>query len=272
LYQIAKEPEYDRFSFGENWLSFLDELDDARIVEAERSLQALLGLQRLDGKRVLDIGSGSGLSSLAARRLGAIVHSFDYDLQSVQATQGMRDRFYANDEFWTVERGSVLDKDYIAALGTYDIVYSWGVLHHTGAMYDAIANAAACVRADGLFAFALYRKTSLCWLWRLEKRWYTNASPALQKFARSLFIVGLRVAFFVKRRDFGAYVNDYKKKRGMHFTHDIHDWMGGYPYESISPAEVAVLMDKLKLELVRSNISLGNPVRFGCDEYVYRHF
>ena len=66
---IAAKPEEDRFSFGENWLAFLDHLDDERIAEAERSLQALCGFERLDGKRVLDIGSGSGLFSLAGRRL-----------------------------------------------------------------------------------------------------------------------------------------------------------------------------------------------------------
>ena len=151
-----------RFSFGENWLSFLEHLDERRIAEAERSLQSLCGLERLDGKRFLDIGSGSGLSSLAARRLGATVHSFDYDIQSVSGTRKLKDRFFPHDASWTVEQGSVLDSSYMARLGEYDIVYSWGVLHHTGAMHDAIRNAASCVNHGGLFVFALYRKTRLC--------------------------------------------------------------------------------------------------------------
>src|SRR5437588_9979425 len=139
---IAAQPADHRFSFGENWLAFLEQLADERIAEAERSLQVLCGIERLDGKRVLDIGSGSGLFSLAARRLGAIVFSFDYDPQSVAGTQNLKDRFFPGDTSWVVEQGSILDQAYVATLGTYDIVYSWGVLHHTGAMYDAIANAA----------------------------------------------------------------------------------------------------------------------------------
>src|ERR1700704_5615019 len=114
---IAAEPGEDRFSFGENWLAFLERLNDERIAEAEESLRALCGFERLDGKRVLDIGSGSGLFSLAARRLGAIVHSFDYDPQSVAGTQKLKDRFFSKDASWIVEQGSVLDPAYLAALG-----------------------------------------------------------------------------------------------------------------------------------------------------------
>jgi SAM-dependent methyltransferase len=268
----ASQPEGDRFSFGENWLAFLEHLDDERIAEAERSLQALCGLDRLDGKRVLEIGSGSGLFSLAARRLGAVVHSFDYDPQSVAGTQKLKDRFFLEDTSWVVEQGSILDRTYVAALGTYDIVYSWGVLHHTGAMHDAITNAASRVNAGGLFVFALYRKTRLCRLWKIEKRWYTKASPAVQKFARSVFVNSLHLAFVVTLRDFEAYVKNYKSSRGMNFTHDVHDWMGGYPYESIAPTEVKVLMSELEFEHVRSNVQPYGTGVFGsgCDEYVYR--
>ena len=269
---IAANPDEDRFSFGENWLAFLEHLDDERVAEAERSLRALCGLDRLDGKRVLDIGSGSGLSSLAARRLGAVVHSFDYDPQSVAGTQKLKDRFFSGDTSWVVEQGSILDQSYVAALGTCDIVYSWGVLHHTGAMYEAIKSAASCVSANGLFVFALYRKTRLCRLWKIEKRWYIKASPAAQRFARSIFIRSLHLAFLITRRDFESYVKGYKGSRGMNFAHDVHDWMGGYPYESIAPAEVTALMNGLGFEHVRSTIQPYGTGVFGsgCDEYVYR--
>jgi 2-polyprenyl-3-methyl-5-hydroxy-6-metoxy-1,4-benzoquinol methylase len=114
---------------------------------------------------------------LAARRLGARVHSFDFDRASVASTQLLRDKYYSNDADWTVEAGSALDRDYLGRLGTFDIVYSWGVLHHTGAMYAAIDGAATCVAPGGLFAFALYRKTRLCPAWTAEKRW-PKAQPA----------------------------------------------------------------------------------------------
>src|SRR5207302_10440486 len=128
----------ERFEFGKNWGRFLEVLDDERIGEAEESLKKMLEVEGLAGKSFLDIGSGSGLFSLAARRLGARVHSFDYDPQSVACAAELRRRYFPNDEDWVVEPGSALDEAYLNRLGTFDIVYSWGVLHHTGAMWQAL--------------------------------------------------------------------------------------------------------------------------------------
>jgi 2-polyprenyl-3-methyl-5-hydroxy-6-metoxy-1,4-benzoquinol methylase len=269
---VAEFNRNDRFAFGENWAGFLSHLDDQRIVEAERSLQWLLGRERLDGLTFLDIGSGSGLSSLAARRLGAHVRSFDYDPQSVECTRLLRDRYFSLDAQWEVESGSVLDPAYLSTLGHFDIVYSWGVLHHTGAMYRAIELAAERVKPDGFFVFALYRATRLCWFWRWEKRWYMQASPALQTLARFVYLKLRHLSFIVTNRSFARYTAEYLKNRGMEFGHDVHDWMGGYPYESVRPAQVADEMKRLGFTFVRDKVQPYSLGLFGsgCDEYVYR--
>src|SRR5436189_1546930 len=155
-----------RFEFGKNWSQFLTTIDEERISVAEQSLKEMLEVDHLQGKSFLDIGSGSGLFSLAARKLGARVHSFDFDEDSVLCTARLRDRYFAGDGEWTTEQGSILDAEYVRSLGTFDVVYAWGVLHHTGAMRDALGAAARLVAAGGVFAFALYHRTLMCGLWR----------------------------------------------------------------------------------------------------------
>src|ERR1700737_1146844 len=112
-----------RFEFGKNWAKFLELLNEDRIAAAVRSLQKMLGVETLAGKRFLDAGSGSGLFSLSARKLGAEVYSFDFDPHSVACPRELRTRFFPDDPAWTVDEASVLDTSYLARLGEFDVVY-----------------------------------------------------------------------------------------------------------------------------------------------------
>jgi 2-polyprenyl-6-hydroxyphenyl methylase/3-demethylubiquinone-9 3-methyltransferase len=149
-------PNTDRFAFGRNWSSFLHEVDESGIESAQRALCDLLQVTSLAGKRFLDVGCGSGLSSLVARRLGAEVYSFDFDVESVAATHALKDRFAPADPHWRIEQGSALDATYIKELGSWDVVYSWGVLHHTGSMWRAI-EIVRNVSPTAPFAIAIWR-------------------------------------------------------------------------------------------------------------------
>lgn len=265
-----------RFAFGENWRDYAGKIDETHIEEATRSLRRLLGGRDLRGLRFLDIGCGSGVHAAAALRLGASqVYAIDFDSDSVQTTRATLERFRPNDT-WIVSQRSVFDLD-PSTDGQYDVVYSWGVLHHTGAMHEALRAAAAMVSDGGRFLFALYRRTVLCPAWRLEKQWYAGASAKAQTRARS-FVIGFKRAIFaIARRDFADYVATYKARRGMLFEQDIHDWLGGWPYESISPKGVERAMLPLgfvkERESVKGGYFLGarwTEFGSGCDEYVYR--
>lgn len=232
----------ERFQFGQNWRRFLSTLDEERIHEAERSLKLMLETETLRGLSFLDIGSGSGLFSLAARRLGARVHSFDYDTDSVACAQELKRRYFAGDADWVIERGSVLDADYIKRLGQFDIVYSWGVLHHTGAMWQALENAALPVSQGGRLFIAIYndqeRKSQF---WRRIKRVYCESAMG-KILVPSLFIPYFIVGGFIKDlsrgRNPAARYAEYKKSRGMSIVHDWIDWLGGYPFEVARPEEI----------------------------------
>lgn len=256
-----------RFAFGRNWASFLATLDDGRIAEAERSLREMLEVDRLDGMRWLDIGSGSGLSSLAARRLGATVVSFDYDPDSVACTAELRRRYFPDDARWTVLTGSVLDEAFMQSLGRFDIVYSWGVLHHTGGMWTAVERALQRVVPGRTIWIALYNdEGATSRLWLKVKQLY--CSGPLGRWAMSLvfipYFAGRAVlkSIVTRRNAFAA----YRGNRGMSIVHDWIDWLGGLPFEVAKPEEVVRFCRERGFTLW----NLKTTRRLGCNEFVLR--
>jgi SAM-dependent methyltransferase len=168
-----------RFAFGKNWTGFLSRLDESKVNEAERSLKEMLGVDPLNGGSFLDIGSGSGLFSLAAMRLGAKrVYSFDYDPNSVHCTRELKGRYYPTAEYWDIQPGDVLNPKYLRSLGKFEIVYSWGVLHHTGNMRQALENVLIPLADNGKLYISIYNDQgwpSRAWTW--VKRAYNQLPP-----------------------------------------------------------------------------------------------
>jgi 2-polyprenyl-3-methyl-5-hydroxy-6-metoxy-1,4-benzoquinol methylase len=253
------------FAFGQNWEKYASLIDQARLDQACADLQRLVG--DIAGRTFLDIGCGSGLHSLAAARLGATrLVAVDVDGQSVATTQKV---LRASVAPYLVRQASVFDLPSLG-FGTFDIVYSWGVLHHTGAMREAITAAAAMVKPGGLLAIALYKQTPFCAAWRIEKRLYAHAPAWVQAAIRNLYVAALWLRKGPTR--YRSDVDNYISARGMDFHHDVHDWLGGYPYESISPEGAASLFTDIGFTRVSDNIQLPSIGLFGtgCDEYVYR--
>jgi SAM-dependent methyltransferase len=261
----------NRFRFGANWARFLALIDDARIDDAQTSLRDMLGVTCLQGQRFLDIGCGSGLSSLAARRLGAEVCSFDFDSRSVACARELKRRYFPEDGAWCVEEGSILDSQYVERLGHFDVVYSWGVLHHTGSMWVALENAIGRVATPcGRLFIAIYNDQG--WkshAWWFVKRLYNRAPRLL----RPPFAVGVTLITHILvtlkqviRRQPLTVISSLRRTppRGMSTRYDMLDWIGGFPYEFAT-------FETLEAYLRTRGFTLVNGRRctsLGCHELV----
>jgi 2-polyprenyl-6-hydroxyphenyl methylase/3-demethylubiquinone-9 3-methyltransferase len=262
-----------RFEFGANWSRFLTVLTPARVAQAEASLRDMLQTRSLRGQRFLDIGCGSGLFSLAARRLGAEVRSFDFDAASVACSRELQRRHFSADPAWRIDQGSVLDPDYMAALGTFDVVYSWGVLHHTGAMWTAIDHACRAVAPGGRLFIAIYNDQGLrSLLWRRVKRTYNQLPRPLRRpylwgfgAALELGALAVSIARLQPRRVISRWTR-YESVRGMSRWHDVVDWVGGYPFEVATPDSIFEFCVQRGFTLVRLKTCGG---RMGCNEFVF---
>lgn len=263
----------ERFEFGKNWSAFLGLLDDERIAKAEQSLCEMLECDSLRGKTFLDIGSGSGLFSLAARRLGATVHSFDFDSNSFACTEELRRRYFANDANWRVEQGSALDVEYLASLGKFDVVYSWGVLHHTGEMWRALENAVIPTNAGGKLFIAIYGDTgSQSRRWHWIKKTYCRLPRVLKTpFAIAAILPDegkalIKSLITLSPMTYVRSWTNYKTARGMNRWHDIIDWVGGYPYEYASVDRIFEFYKERGFTLVKVK---SEGVGLGCNEFVF---
>lgn len=260
----------DRFKFGENWSNFLKILNEIRIEEAVKSLQKRLEINTLEGKSFLDIGSGSGLFSLAARRLGATVYSFDYDPESVACTQELKRRFFQTDDKWVVEQGSVLDIAYLGRLGQFDIVYSWGVLHHTGNMWKALENTIPLVGSDGVLFIAIYNdQGEPTKRWKILKKMY-NKYKVIRPVLILYTLIRQWIIAFSKDTLKGDPLKSWRgyiEIRGMSPMIDVIDWIGGYPFEVAKPEEIFEFYRNSGFELRQLSTCAGG---LGCNEYVFK--
>jgi 2-polyprenyl-3-methyl-5-hydroxy-6-metoxy-1,4-benzoquinol methylase len=263
----------ERFAFGENWRRYLELLDERRIGQAVASLRTMLDADTLRGRSFLDIGSGSGIFSLAARMLGARVTSFDYDPAAVGCTTELRRRYFEHDGQWQVLGGSALDREFLHGLGRFDVVYSWGVLHHTGDMWAALANVDGNVAPGGRLFISLYNdQGAASRRWTAVKRIYNRLPPfsrlsfavlvcaplELRKFLASL-ARGRPQAYFAGIRHYG--------ERGMSWWRDQIDWIGGYPFEVSRPEQIFDFYRSRGYTLLRLKTCGGGH---GCNEYVFQ--
>lgn len=267
------------FSFGKNWLFFVSRYVNARTVsEASKSLIDFAGKKNIRGKTFLDIGCGSGLFSLAALNLGASkVIGFDIDPDSVRACKKLRHQ-RGSPKKWQITRGSILDLRFTSKLGRYDLVYAWGVLHHTGKMWMAIDKTLKLVAPNGYLYLAIYNKATdwkiyadgrfgTAFFWKKFKKYYSRLPSWCQGLIEFWTILGLFFLYLAKLKNPLSVIRNHPNKhRGMSWRADIRDWLGGYPYEYASTTEVINFIKARGLKLVKMKYNGG----LMNNEYLFR--
>jgi len=250
------------FDFGSNWAEFSKRhVDQSRLKMACQSMRALLGAENIGGESFIDVGCGSGLFSIAAHRLGAAkVVGIDVNQRCIEIAQANRDLLApgAPIEFHIA---SVLDVEQLKGFGTFDLVYAWGSLHHTGSMWNAVHNVLRCVAPEGTLVLAIYNKHSTSPAWRSIKWFYNQVPQLIQRFMIFIFAGVIYGAKFLVTR-----TNPLKKERGMDFWFDVVDWVGGYPYEYAVPNDVVITVTRGGFRLRRF---LPASVPTGCNEFVF---
>ena len=262
-----------RFGFGNNWKKYLSRITEENINNAQKAIADVLKKTSLEGLSFLDAGCGSGIHSLAALRMGAKIFSFDYDKNSVGCAQYLKQKFAIPNEQWNIMQGSVLDSGFMSKIGTFDVVYSWGVIHHTGNMWKGLDLIDNCVKpGGGLLFISIYNDQGPdSKRWKFVKKTY-NENALLRLF----WIITLGAGYLcgkailidtLKGRNPFKRFREYKKNRGMSVWTDVLDWLGGYPFEVAKPEEIFNFYKSKKYDLVYLKTCGGG---LGCNEFVFR--
>lgn len=267
-----------KFRFGDNWAEYIENyFSEDRVGQARQSLTEFYGVADFEGKTFVDIGCGSGIFSYAAYQLDAVeILSFDIDDDVIDTTERVRD-YAGNPPNWTVKQGDILDAEFVSNLSEFDLVYSWGVLHHTGSMEEAIKNALNLVAPEGLFYLAVANDGSKAGIssetWAKIKQLY-NRSPSVGKRLLELwYISGFILNYAVKWENPITKIRHYEERRGMAFYPDVKDWLGAIPFEFAPPEEVIDLVTderEFSVERLRTTSERANTSGTGCNEYLFR--
>lgn len=246
------------FKFGKNWKNYSNKITKVNIEDSLRDLKYLLkSLKLKNNLTFIDVGCGSGVHSIAAKKLGFKVTSVDRDKTCIITTKKNFNKFY-NSNKTTIFQDDILNTK---VFKKYDIVYSWGVLHHTGNLWKALNNVKKLVKKNGYLIISLYKKTAFDRMWVFIKRYY-NKFRVFRYFINILF---MPFFFYISKKS-----RSYR--RGQNWYFDAIDWLGGYPYETMSPEKMKFHFSGFQMIYISRNKPMKYKGFFGseCAEFIFK--
>lgn len=249
-----------KFSFGKNWCDYVDKLTDDIVKIHKDNLFTYYTDYDFKDKSILDIGCGSGLSSLSFNILGCkSLLSIDVDPNSIIAAYKLKNNFkklVLTECDWEIKEQSILDDNFVNNSRKFDLVYSWGVLHHTGDMWTAIDNASKLVNDGGILHLALYVSGNR-YNDDLMLKYLYNMTDENGKI--KLIYDWLYYYHISKNIDIFQINN-----RGMNKYNDCIDWLGGLPYEVCNPSVLDYFLEKKGFVKIFYKPALGQGGNFIC--------
>ena len=161
-------------------LQFFQQVSDKKF-KVESHKLAFLNLEAVKGKRILELGCGMGTDAVKFAEAGASVVCVDLTPAAMDLckknfeVRGLTGEFYCGN---IEELDTFLPSSY---LGTFDLVYSFGVIHHTPNPSRVIDQVRKFCKKGGAFRFMVYSRFSykLFWLMNLHNHWTFHDSDAL---------------------------------------------------------------------------------------------
>ena len=198
------------------------------------------------GKKVLDAGSGSGMVSIAFAVMGASVTGVDITSKCIENGRKRAKAFGVECRFVQSDLTMLdLHED-------FDIIYSWGVLHHTADAKASFFRLVEHLRPGGEIIIAVYLRTAFSSFWNFSRVFY-QSSPGFAKtaFRRSASVLlngydAVRKALMKKERYMlrgtsnEELVNDWfgVPHRTFHTYTEVYEWFRekGLDYRLVNPA------------------------------------